>query len=331
MLAFAAAVLLIVGAGCLGDAPHDNPLDPRSDDFEDEGAVVGRVVTRADVPLPGAEVRLVPPAEVSLPALSTSTDGQGRFRFAGAPAASGYAIEVDMEGFSEAALGEIAVEAGREQTLDPLRLNALPAFEEVALRTVHVSRWWPETDVFFLEVDAAVIDADGLNDVAEVRFEVPALGFGVALESLGGGHYNRTVEADSLPARNLEALIGEALRLTVADQTGAEEEIAPPLTRVIDVTPVALDPQGLETVATGQPVFAWEPAPVSFPFTYRLDVFRDDANRAVRVATVAAIAPSTTSTAAPEVLPQGTYFWTISVVDAFGNRSRSKEAGFRIP
>jgi hypothetical protein len=32
-----------------------------------------------------------------------------------------------------------------------------------------------------------------------------------------------------------------------------------------------------------------------------------------------------------EPLPTGQYYWTVSVLDAFGNQSRSKEAAFRIP
>ena len=47
------AVSLGTGTGCLGDAPHDNPLDPNSDRFVDEGGVEGQITDRAETPLVG--------------------------------------------------------------------------------------------------------------------------------------------------------------------------------------------------------------------------------------------------------------------------------------
>ena len=328
--AFAAAVLLTT-AGCLGDAPHDNPLDPRSDAFEDEGALTGQITTRAAAPVTEAEVRLVPPASVVLPALVTRTDAQGRFRFTGAPRADGYRVEVVRDGFAPEAMTSVSVRAGRTEELGPVVLNALPVFTTVQLRTLHISRWWPENDLFFLDLDATLDDADGLNDVDAVRFALPGLGFAVTLENRGDGRYARTVEADSLPARSLQALVGAELRLTAEDRMGGTATAAPALTRVIETTPVASAPQGLALTESARPVLQWEPAAVSFAFTYRIDVFRDDANRAVRVATLDGLPAAATEVQLPDPLPTGTYFWTVSLVDAFGNRSRSKEAGFRIP
>jgi len=61
-----------------------------------------------------------------------------------------------------------------------------------------------------------------------------------------------------------------------------------------------------------------------------VDVVREETNIQVSVESHENIPSLQTSIRVANPLTPGDYFWTVSVVDAFGNRSRSKEAGFRI-
>ncbi|MEM9666709.1 MAG: carboxypeptidase regulatory-like domain-containing protein, partial [Bacteroidota bacterium] len=109
------------------------------------------------------------------------------------------------------------------------------------------------------------------------------------------------------------------------------EAVSPPLSlvRVIDVTPVATSPQGGETLATAQPQLTWAPVRLPYAFTYRLAVTRLDSGIETTVWTAQEVPSTETSIQVSVPLTSGvTYNWTLSVVDAFGNESRSKPAGF---
>ena len=326
------AVSLGTGTGCLGDAARDNPLDPNSDRFVDEGGVEGQITDRAEIPLAGAEVHLVPGP--SLPQLEfvTRTDAGGRFEITGAPSGSGYQLQASKEGYDARVVEALEVRAGVSEQLPVLRLNALPVFTGVAFRTVHISRWWPKDDLFFLGVNAEVEDADGLFDIDGVWFEIPDLNYTVALEPRTAGQFDALIRADSLPTANLQSLLGLALQLHVRDKEDAVVSSAPhQLVRVLEENPSPASPKDDVLLETSRPTFTWDPFPASFAFSYRIEVFRDEVNRAVLVMQSNPIPMDVTSFQMANLLPTGPYFWTITVIDTFGNQSRSKEAAFRIP
>ncbi len=327
-----AGIALALGAGCLGEAPHDNPLDPASGLFRNEGVLAGQVMDRAARPLAGVEMRLIPGPVLVQTERVTQTDAQGRYAFDGTPAGGPYRLQAHKDRYAVGVLDALEVRAGLDEALPTLRLNALPQFTGIALRTIHLSRWWPENDLFFLTVAADVDDADGLLDIDRVWLDLPDLGFTATLEARAAGRFEKIIQADSLPAVSLQALMGRALRLWVRDtQDGVSGSAPQQLSRIIEQTPVAAAPQGLVLLETDRPTLTWDPFPAAYPFTYRIDVFRDEINRPVAARLIENLGMSTTSIQLAEPLPTGPYFWTVTVVDAFGNQSRSKEAGFRIP
>ena len=90
---------LTLGMGCLGEALHDNPLDPNSDGFATEGEVAGRVTDRADEPLSEAEVRLILASSGFQTERVTQTDAQGAFEMTAVPEGAGYRLLVSKEGY----------------------------------------------------------------------------------------------------------------------------------------------------------------------------------------------------------------------------------------
>ena len=86
------------------------------------------------------------------------------------------------------------------------------------------------------------------------------------------------------------------------------------------------------TLAANPPVLEWRPAALPFAFTYRADVFLiDGAGIPNLIQSADGLSPATTTLPLAAALVPGDYYWTIWVTDAAGNRSRSKEAGFRVP
>jgi hypothetical protein len=329
--------LLLGGAlgGCLGEAPHENPLDPLAEGFRAEGAIEGRVTGvfpvdgalegRADVP-----VRFVPVGPAGRPELATRTDAGGYFGLSELPTGP-WAVVAEDEGLSRDA-DTVVVEAGRvAETL--LQLEAVPVVEEQDLRTVHIVRWFPTDPVFQLEVEVTARDPDGRDDVASATLVVPdPAPAALPLAPVPGepGRFARVFDEAELPA-GVEGLLGRALRAEVRDASGNVAG-GPPvsLVRVIEQSPQTQSPQAGD-VTGPLPTLVWRPAQVPFAFTYRVDVFLlDGAGVPNLVDQATGLGPAVTSYAVGAPLAPGDYFWTVWIVDAFGNRSRSREAGFRV-
>lgn len=321
--------------GCLDEAPHDNPLDPLSDGFRDEGGIAGRVTGiyppfegRAEVP-----VRLVPVGPAGRPELATRTDGEGRFALHEVPAGP-YAVVAEGEGFRSTA-DTVDVTAGQvAETI--LQLDALPTVAEQELRTVHIVRWFPEAPVFQLEVEVRAEDPDRPEDVAAAALAIPDPAapeslVTLSLESVSGevGRFVTTFDDAELPD-GVEGLLGKTLRIEVRDASG-NAALGPPmsLVRVIEQSPQTVSPQG-EASTGPSPTLVWQPAQLPFAFTYRVDLFLVAAGVPNLIEQRTALDPAMTSYSVQQELAPGDYYWTVWVVDAFGNRSRSKEAAFRV-
>lgn len=310
--------------GCLGDASHSNPLDPLSNGFEEVGIYNGRVtgIYSPFQGLSGASVWLTPGPFLA------QTDSDGQFHFDRLPAQN-YNVRAEKDGFSTV-IDSVRVRVGRVVG-DTLRLDGLPVVSNLELVTVHHSRWWPPPlDLFSLEVTATVSDPDGAPDVTQVWLEIPEMNFADTLiATTEPGLFVRNLTEADLPAPSLSSLLGRTLQIRLLDRAGIDNVIpARSLVRVIEQTPVATDPQGLVAVADATPKLTWDKMRLAYPFEYHVEVIRQEANVAIQVQTMAGISPDSTSVRVSAPLAPGTYSWAVSVVDEFGNRSRSKEAGF---
>ena len=326
-LAGTVVVGLVFATGCLEDAGHGNPLDPMSENFEEVGTLNGHV-TSFYAPyqnLDGVEVRLTPGPFVAL------TNAQGRFAFRRIPVDT-YVVQALKEGFA-VATDTVAVPLG-PPVETTLRLDGLPSLVDLSTATVHISRWWPPPlDLFRLEVSAQITDPDGVADVEEVFLEIPALGFSTTLQSGGEpGRFTQSIPEASFPTGALQALMGRPFRLRLRDRAGFEHMTDPwTLVRVIEETPVAVDPQGLAVLSDPTPVLTWERVRLPYPFTFQVEIIRQEANVQVRERLLTGLPPESTSVQVAAPLAPGSYLWTVSIVDEFGNRSGSKEVGFIIP
>lgn len=334
--AFVLLILPLVWVGC-GDAARENPLDPSGEGFRDEGGIQGRV-TEVYPPFEGREgiaVQLIPVGPVGRPELTTRTGTGGAFALSGIPAGP-YAVTAEEEGFRGAA-DTVTVEPGRVAETE-LRLNALPQIGVPILRTVHIVRWFPEDPVFQLEVEVNAEDPDEPDVVAAAALVVPGPAAGGELQTFGipsvpgePGLFSETFDDDAFPG-GIEGLLGLALRIQVTDASdGATLSEPVGLVRVIQLSPQTLDPQGDEDITDTTPTLVWLPAELAFDFTYRIDLYlRDPEGGSTLLELEEGISPSQTSYTIERVLEPGAYWWAVWVVDAAGNRSRSRQAGFNV-
>ena len=225
----------------------------------------------------------------------------------------------------------VTVSAGQLSEIE-IPLPGLPVFKAFGVNSLHLSRWFPPPEeLFSLEVLATLDDVDGLADIDSLWLVAPEIGLKehIAVE-VEPGTYLHTVPAERLSV-GLIALQGKAFYLLAKDRSGQMNTSAPAfIVRVIEETPLARAPDNLTVLNEPTPAFAWDPVELQYPFSYRLDIVQINQNVESIVQTIDNIPASDTTITAAAPLFSGNYFWTISVVDEFGNRSRSREAGFRI-
>ena len=323
-------------SGCLGDAPHDNPLDPGSPGYTAAGSLGGRVTTlyppfagRA-----GARVHVRPAADDGTPTTGVErlvrTASDGTFRLDGLPPGA-YVVVADGDGLlADTATVAVAVAALSEAVFE---LDALPVVSMPAVRTVHIENWPPLAAVFQVEVDVQATDPDRATDVEAAALVADGLGFRMPLAETAPGVFSTTLDAADLPGGRVQSLLGQPLTVEVTDLSGGTGRSAPvSLVRVIEQTPLTFRPQVSDPAPPNPPTLEWRPSDLPFPFTYRVEVFvTDGAGVLNRIVSESGLPPTQTTLALPTALPPGSYSWTVWTVDEAGNRSRSRPAGFVLP
>ncbi|MBX2819543.1 MAG: carboxypeptidase-like regulatory domain-containing protein [Rhodothermaceae bacterium] len=296
------------------------------ENFLDEGTIALRV-TNFYSPRSGLR-------DIAVSVLPTGVSGvtneQGAYVIPGLPGGE-YTIKINQQGYAPFDT-LINVEAGQRKDVE-VPLAGLPTFEDVRLNSVHISRWFPPPEeLFSLEMQAQVSDNDGVLDIDSLWLTIPALDVVEhVFVQTEPGTYVHSISSEQLPV-GLQALIGQEVRVKAKDRSGVENESGPlTLLRVIEEIPLAVEPDNLEEQPDASPTFTWAQMNLPFPFTFQIDIVRSTQNVETIVQTITHIPSNQLSIQALEPIPSGNYYWVVSVVDEFGNRSRSREAGFRIP
>jgi hypothetical protein len=316
---------LIWQVSCFNNADRTNPLDPKSDNFENVGAVSGQTLTFYSpfAPLSGTEVQMEPGS------FTAKSNSQGQFLLKNIPVGS-YRILAVKEGYAR---DTVFVEVQLGQTTQiQMNLDGLPVISDGSIISCHISRWWPKNELLLLGIMAQVDDPDGVNDIALVQIQIPELNFLDTLDITQTlGTFRKNIAESQLPGKNLQEVLGRNIFLIVQDRAGIQTTSPPSfLARIIELTPETASPQGLVTLQNPRPTLIWQLITLPFQFSYRVEVVRVDEGINNTVWSLSDIDNTVNSVTVTDSLSMGTYFWTISVVDEFGNWSRSKEASFRI-
>jgi hypothetical protein len=189
----------------------------------------------------------------------------------------------------------------------------------------------PPFDLYVLTVTADVVDPDGLADIDSVWVEVPALGFAAPLPATQEpGRFQRSLTEAELPTATLFELQGLDIRVRTLDRSGSRVHSAPQaLSRILDVVPVAGEPQAGISISEPRPTLTWQQVRLPYAFTFRVAVSRVDLGAETQVWALDGIDANATSVQVGVPLTAGaTYNWTLDVVDGFGNWTRSRPVGF---
>ncbi len=316
---FFGIIIVLFLAGCGGDAPRDNPLDPVNG-IEVTGRVERFYTTNA---IQGAMITLKP---VNLITLS---DASGNFIIQGDIPGGDYLLTCRADGFQSDSL-PVTLPFNNKVTF---KLDALPYFTNISLTTHHISRFFPPDDLFLVQISVSVDDSDGSGDVAQVTMQIPDFSFVDTLTRISPQEqqFITQLEPHLIGLTSLGELIGKPFVFQAQDLPGAvNQSDAAFITRIIDETPLTQFPAGGVTLSP--PIeFQWSSVTVPFSFSYMIEIYQSFINFSTLVDAITNIPPDKTSFTYTNALPAGNFFWVIYIVDEFGNRSRSKESSFVIP
>ena len=311
--------LLILLTACVPDAPRDNPLDPASPYFRNSGVLTGKVLSFYEpfLGIPDAQVTVLPSGP------STLSQSNGSFSFSDIVPGD-ISLLISKAGYASDTVRTTIVLA--QNTNVQAHLNALPFVSSCVIVTRKVDQWWPGPS-YSAVISSVVGDPDGQGDIASVLCTVDTASFPMTFVP-EPPHYQVTINASSLPTKNLEWLAGKSLAIVVQDKPkGTTNGKSFAVSRIIQQTVIPISPTALDT-AVSRPEFQWARPNASFPYSYKLELNRQDQGVPTLIWTQDNVDPLLTSFQYPDSLPPALYFWTIAIVDEYGNLSRSKEASF---
>lgn len=310
-----------------GEAPRDNPLDPLAPDFNNRGQLLVYTQTyySPNQPLPGVALLLKPDNIIQL------SNAEGLFRFRDLPADT-YVVVANKSGF--VADSQAVVVRPQRTSEIFLQLDAKPLFNRVNVRSERISAFIPiEGEILQMAVEAEVQDGDGLDDIQEVKLFSASFGLLQTLQRQSATNlFAAVVSEDHFSTGSLYDLIGDRLWLEAADRAGARTVSDPAyLTRIIETIPRPTKPSGL-IESEARPRFQWVGTSLPFEYRYRINLLTFDISFQfpVPLRQVDDIPADSLSFAYDANLNSGYYLWTLSIVDRFGNSSRSGEAVFLV-
>ncbi|MCD4663786.1 MAG: carboxypeptidase-like regulatory domain-containing protein [Bacteroidales bacterium] len=318
-------IFLLILNSCFKDADRVNPLDPKSNRYKNEGGICGSVTCYYPpyIGISGVELNVIPGYQ------GTITDKDGFFHINKIDRGQ-YLLIASKDGYASDST-TIQVKTGQHAS-HHIKLDALPMLEQPELKSSHISRWYPRPyDIFYIEFSVKVNDPDGANDISCVTVNAEGPNFNDTLSfSPETNFYQKMINAKKIVQNNPGALIGRQVLFSAEDKAGNKNTSLPvQLAQIIHETPITISPAGLQTV-NATPQLTWQSNDLVFLYSYRVEINRTD----VPILTMAwcqeNIAATDTTIVVSDSLEAGEYYWTVAIVDEFGNSSRSKEAPFKI-
>lgn len=321
-----AARIFIIGlllwiAGCIQQADRDNPLDPNSPRFKNQGNISGKVYTYYPPyrPISGADVLLKPGHYWAV------SDQNGDFAFENLPVAT-YRVVAQCSGYDgDSILVEVKPSANQEAQFN---LNGRPRILDYKIVAGHLSQWYPFDDQYFIQTSVEVFDPDGIADIKNVQLTMPDFNFTDTLDYTNNpAIFKAEIDEEHLP---IHQILGHPFIFQIEDNPGSRFESSPIfVVRIIRESPETVSPQGSSSVGP-KPRLVWNKLELPFPFTYTIEVHRVEQGGIIRTLVCRYEKIYVNEYWVGNDLLTGDYIWTVSVVDEFDNWSRSREAAFRV-
>lgn len=259
------------------------------------------------------------------------TDASGHYLLAGIPMQNGY-VYFDKDGYSS---DSAYVTWGTQNSirLEDVSLNAVPKLNSVSATTTATYKLGLTDPNYKFFVQAFITDDD--LDVDTVYIKNSELGFtGTLIYNITSKAYEKTFYPYNLnlTAQTFGDIVGKPLSIVVKstpinNSPGKLFQIgSATIKRIINQEIEILSPKNIQVVGS-LPLLEWTRFKPGFNFTYSIEIGTDDVARTV-VWSKSGISQDKINIQVDTEISQGQYYWIISCVDEYGNRSDSKAGIF---
>ena len=233
----------------------------------------------------------------------------------------------------------VGCQAPRDNPFDPLSPSYRPSDPPGAIitgeaRSIRLAQWGEPPNWDELEISATIIDSNGVDSVWVMLDDV---NIGILEPNRNEVPWDEASWINSFHDEvligKIATVIGHPITVNVLDSDGFTTKGEPFfLTRLIDDPPVTFSPVNDEVVSR-LPTMEWEPYFTDFSYTFSIQIVHVPESFIEKIVykhTDIGFEETThtvqdTLTASPRFL-----YWTVSVIDEFGNEARSLEAKFRV-
>lgn len=307
---------IIYFASC--DAPHNNPLDPLN---EKSGlSTINGIVQTISIPYQPIKDATVIWENFKIGVLS-GTDG--KFTLTNLKNNDGW-LKIEKEGFVNDSL--FIEWKGQTSKSVEIFLYTAPIIDSLIFYSI-VEHRYPDKQDFGLVTKLKISDAD--NDIDSVFIVNPKLDFISALEyNLSSKFHEGSYTLFDLGITSLTEIIGKDFDLLVKDYAHRVFNLGSTnVKRIITDEVEIISPKNNDTLLTS-PTLKWKRFTPGFEFKYLAQIYTFEIEP--ELVWQKEIAFSEIEYTLELQLLSDDYFWVISCIDEFQNRSRSKQGTFII-
>lgn len=315
-------ISIVLIAGCIDDAPRDNPLDPDSPAYISSGSITGVIkIANQSTAIAGAAI-----ADLD-ESIFVVTDTLGYFVF-NHLASGRHTFVCSKENFTNDTFQVEILDRASTHVVRGLNGAPVALSQNILTRKIDYVSFSPK---YFVDIVAEVNDPNSFLDLDSVWFSVVDTIFFPLKPVAGTNTFITTIYKNELPTNTIQWLVKKPLHIVSRDRQSAIS-ISDPffVSRIIENTSTPVFPSQ-NTLNTDSIYFRWTPPDITFNYTSTVTVYQAGTeNVVVSYPGLISFYERYPTDGSFLHLDPGNYFWAISIVDDFGNYSRSKESYFTV-
>jgi hypothetical protein len=309
---------IILLAAC--NAPHLNPLDPENPDnaiFTIEGTVVTAGLTTN--PIKNVQVYW------SVDKVYVSTDDNGYFKIGSKGLNEGW-LYFNQASYSGDSIW-ISWDKQKKVTLQE-RLNYIPTIDSIFIYSSIINKY--SSPEYQLTFKITVTDQD--DNIDSLFVQCPSLQINKSIQKISSKYFTDNFSNIDLSLTSFAEIIGKTFDVYAKTSSGKTYYVGSSnVKRIITDEIETISPKNEDTLSTFYPVLNWKRFLEGFNFNYMVEVYTDEPEPKLlwEKQKVSSDEITITVEASINVTPDNDkFFWVIWCIDEYGDRSRSKPAGF---
>ena len=304
------------------NAPHDNPLDPENPDNAIY-TIDGTVETTGVISNPINNVQVY----WSVDKVYVMTDNNGYFKMGSKELKEGW-LYFNKTGYSS---DSVLISWGTQKKVSiQERLIDIPVIDSISIYSSIINKYsGPEYELTF---EVTITDQD--DNIDSVFVQCPTLQINKSIQKISSKYFTEDYSDIDLNLTSFAEIIGKNFDIYAKTSSGKTYYVGSSnVKRIITDEIATISPINEDTLSTNYPVLSWKRFLESFNFSYMLEVYTDEPEPKLlwEKDNVSSDDITITVDTSINTTPDNNkFFWVIWCIDEYGDRSRSKPAGFII-